>query len=434
MLGPSIPVTTRGRIFREAVVTARSETPGADRPRTARGNNPGRSRSHNRRVVLNLLRSMGALGRKELAEMTQLSTQAVANIIDELLAEGLLLDLGRRRSGRGQPPLQYAINPEGAMTIGMELSVTHLTVTVLDLGGVRRHESRTRIGDLPLEALVPMMAERVADLRRDLALPLLGVGLVMPGPFGIEGLSGVGPYNLPGWSAPAAAQALSEAIGVPVIVENDANAAAVGESLFGAGRSLPDFCLVYFGTGVGLGVITGGQPLRGANGNAGEIGHFIVVPDGRPCICGQSGCLERYASPHALQECLAATGRAADLASVEALHAGADPVLDGWITDAARHLSLVIAVLENIFDPETVILGGNLPDPVIDAILDRLAIGTSIASRAARRQPRVLRGQTGRLTAALGAAALPLYDAIMPRLDLAEPAGDAPEIPPSESA
>ena len=412
-------------------MTARTATSATGQPRSARGNNPGRSRSHNRRVVLNLLRSLGPMGRKDLARMTELSTQAVANIIDELLAENLLFDVGRRKSGRGQPPLQYAINPEGAITIGMELSVTHLTVAVLDFGGNLRSQSRVRCDDLSPETLVPLMAKRVAETTRALPMPLLGVGLVMPGPFGVDGLSGVGPYNLPGWSASAAGAGLADLIGLPVLVENDATAAAVGESLFGAGRSLTDFCLIYFGTGVGLGTICRGQPLRGANGNAGEIGHLIAIPGGRPCACGQRGCLERYASPHALRERLEAAGRKADQKSLTMLNAANDPVLLEWIAEAAGYLSQVMATLENLFDPETVILGGTLPDPVIDAILARLDVATSVASHGNRRQPRFQRGQTGRLTAALGAASLPLFDLTTPRLDLSQPAlpADTEETP-----
>ncbi len=384
-----------------------------DRQRFTLGKNPGRSRAHNRRVVLDLLRSHGQLGRKQIADMTRLTTQAVANIIEELLAENLLVDLGRLRSGRGQPPVQFALNPDGAITIGFEISVSHLVTTVLDLHGRILEHASVALDDTGPAALIPQVVAQVADIRRRLPAALLGVGVVMPGPFGIEDMSGIGPTTLPGWAGIDASGLLAARTGVPVVIENDANAAAVGEALFGAGQGLANFCMIYFGGGIGLGIIHESQPLRGAFGNAGEIGHVVVAPGGRLCACGQSGCLERYASRDALGERLGPDA-SGDLAT---LFAAGHPGLMAWLDEAAAHLSPVVTMLENILDPETVILGGELSDPVIDALISRLTLGTSVANRRDRALPRVIRGRTGQTIAALGAAALPFFDTIIPRLD-----------------
>lgn len=387
-------------------------------PRIARGTNPERIREHNRRVVLNLMRSHGQLGRKQLADMTHLTTQAVANIIDELVAENLLIDLGRRPSRRGQPPIQFAINAGGAITIGFEIAVTRLVTTVLDLGGNIRETIAVHLeGALP-ETLIPRLARTVVDLQAKYAARLIGVGVVMPGPFEIEGLSGVGPTTLPGWAGIDVAARLEPLIGVPVTLENDANAAAVGETLFGAGQQLSSFCLIYFGAGLGLGIIHDDLPLRGAFGNAGEIGHVVVAPGGRPCPCGQCGCLERYTSLDALHERL---GRSIDFNDLEQLETRSPEVLEAWLAEAAAHLSPMIGMLENIMDPETIILGGALPDNLIDQMIARLELGPSVANRRDRTVPRVIRGRTGQLTAALGAAALPFSNAITPRLDTHRP-------------
>lgn len=382
--------------------------------RIALGNNPGRSREHNRRVVLDLVRSHGQLGRKQLADMTQLTTQAVTNIIDELVQENLLTDLGRLRAGRGKPPLQFAINPDGAITIGFEVAVGRLTTTVLDLGGNLREAGSVPLSDMAPQALIRNLAERVTDLRGRYRTRLTGVGVVMPGPFGIDGLSGVGPTTLPGWQGVDPAQMLETLIGVPVSIDNDANAAAVGESLFGVGQQLSSFCMVYFGAGLGLGIIHDNLPLRGAFGNAGEIGHIVVAPGGRRCACGQSGCLERYASLDALCERL---GRTPDFRELEALAESDPPVLEEWLADAAAHLSPMILILENILDPQTIVFGGALPDAIIDRLIDRLSFGRSVAMQRNRTLPRAIRGRTGQMTAALGAAALPFSDTITPRLD-----------------
>lgn len=388
--------------------------------RIAIGSNPGRNRLHNRRVVLEVIRSHGTLGRAEIARLTHLTAQAVANIVGDLVVEGFLVETGRLRAGRGQPPLQFAVNPDGPMTVGIEIAADHLTMVLLDLTGRIRAQSAAPLTSTDPGAMVPRVAAEIAALRRRnvAARRLLGVGVVMPGPFEIEGMSSVGPATLPGWSGVDAEAVLGEAIGEPVIVENDATAAAVGERLHGAGRTAQDFCFVYFGVGLGLGIIHEGRPMRGAFGNAGEIGHVLVAPRGKGSIGVQATPLERVASLYALRARLAGAGLfPSTIEALERLHRDGEPVLRRWIAEAADHLAPVVAMLENLLDPQTVIFGGNLPDAMIDALIAALdPLPVSVATRRERPLPRVVRGQTGQLTAALGAAALPLFETVTPRL------------------
>ncbi|TNB46736.1 ROK family protein [Martelella lutilitoris] len=390
---------------------------------SAIGNNPERNREHNRRVVLDLVRQHGMLGRMEIARRTHLTAQAVANIVDDLVGENLLMSTGRRRTGRGQPPIQFAVNPEGAATIGVEIATDQMVVTVLDLTGVLRYKRIVPLTDTTPERTLPVFALEVERARKSVEAPLLGVGVVMPGPFGIEGMSFVGPTTLPGWSGIDVKAALETACGVDVTLENDAAAAAVAERLFGAGHAISHFCMLYFGTGIGLGMIQDGAPYRGAFGNAGEIGHVPVVPGGRPCPCGQHGCLERYASLHALHERLDNNGRQRpQVYEIESLFTDSDPIVEEWLGEAASHLSTVIGLLENIFDPETIILSGAFSDAVMDALIARMPpLPPSVAARSNRSQARVMRGQTGQYTAALGAAALPLFEILTPKLETSPP-------------
>jgi predicted NBD/HSP70 family sugar kinase len=392
------------------------------------GNNPERSRDHNRRVVLDIVRQHEMLGRAHIAKLTQLTPQAVANIVDELVSEGLLMELGRRRSGRGQPPIQFAVNPEGGFTLGVEIAADHIVTVALDLSG-RLCESRiVALRDPTPEHVLSTFTNELATVRNAIGSRLLGTGVVMPGPFEIDGMTSVGPTTLPGWGGRDATQVLSEACGHPVIIENDATAAAVAERLFGAGLAISNFCMVYFGVGLGLGIIQDGSPYRGAFGNAGEIGHVTVVPKGRKCpSCGQLGCLEGYVSAYALKEKLKCAGIVdVDFADLERLHAQHHPVIAEWVEDAATYLGPMVAMLENILDPQTLILGGALPDAIIDEVIARLSpLPTSVASRRQRDLPRVMRGKTGQLTAALGAAALPLFDMVTPKLEISLHASSA---------
>jgi len=392
--------------------------------KAAIGNNPERNRTHNRRVVLDAVRLHGPLGRTAIARLAHLSAQAVSNIVSELLEEGLLVERGRLRTGRGLPPVQVAVNPDGGMTVGIEIAADHLVMVLVDLTGCIRAERVLPLDDTGPEHVVPLVRHQVDGICS--AVPgsrdrLLGIGLVMPGPFDIEGMSSVGPTTLPGWAGTDPAAILSAATGIDTLVENDATAAAVGERLHGVARTLKNFCLLYFGAGLGLGIVTDGRPMRGAFGNAGEIGHLVIRSGGSSCACGNHGCLERYASLHALKERLATGGIVCrSVADLEALHAGRHPILSQWLAEAAACLSPVVGLLENLLDPECIVFGGALPDALLDDLIAALdPLPRSVAIRRTRVLPRVIRGTTGLRTAALGAAAMPLLETMTPKLDTA---------------
>lgn len=387
------------------------------------GSNPERNRAHNRRVVLEVIRIHDHLGRTEIARRARISPQAVANIVDELLDEGLLVQKGRLRAGRGQPPIQFAINPDGPLTAGVEIAADHIALALLDLSGDVRAQAIVPLASPGPHRVPGQVAAEIDRLCAGIGASrsrLLGVGAVMPGPFEIEDMSWVGPATLPGWKGVDAVALLSEATGQPVAIENDATAAAVGERLYGAGRTVSNFCFLYFGVGLGLGLIHDGRPLRGAFGNAGEIGHVSVMPRRREGPARAEGAIERFASLYALRERLAASGLTdVDADLLETLAARRNPIIADWIAEAADYLAPTVAMLENIFDPETVIFGGNLPDGVLDALIAALEpLPVSVSTRARRALPRVVRGQTGRFTAALGAAALPMLDTLSPHLTL----------------
>lgn len=394
------------------------------RQKVAIGSNPERNRAHNRRVVLEVIRLHGHLGRTEIARHAQLTAQAVANIVEGLLDEGLLIELGRLRSGRGQPPIQFAVNPDGPLTVGIEIAADHMVTVLVDLAGGVRAQSISPLKDTGPGVVPDIVAKEVKRLRATLSANpprLLGIGVVMPGPFEIEGMSSVGPATLSGWTGVDPATLIAEATGEPVVVENDATAAAVGERLYGAARQMRNFCYLYFGVGLGLGTIQDGRPLRGAFGNAGEIGHVGLVPREGRIVYGPAGALERFVSVYALRERLALDGiYVAGVEDIQKLHDQHNPTLADWVALAADYLAPTVALLENVFDPEAVIFGGGLPDAVFDAVIAALdPLPISVATRQQRTAPRVLRGQTGQMTAALGAAALPLLDTVSPHLSVA---------------
>ena len=383
------------------------------------GSNAYRNRSHNRRVVLDFVRAHEPAGRAQIARSCKLSIQAVSNIIDSLESDGLLLADGHRTGSRGKPALQYRFNPDGAFAVGVELRPDAMVCALLNLSGNHICSRRVGLEDASPAGATPAVRALVRQAIREAGRTgnnWLGTGIVMPGPFGASGPGFGSEAVLPGWEGMDLTAHFHEALDCPVIVENDATAAAISERVTGVAQEMNSFCFVYFGTGLGLGVIAEGHAQRGAMGNAGEIGHVITQAGGVQCACGNKGCLETYASRMAARKFL--TERGVELQNGQTL---ADllelnhPILNEWICLAAVHLSQAIGIIENLFDPEAVILGGAMPDIIIDALIRHLDLPAgSVSNRPDRQTPRVLRGSSGRETAALGGAAMIIHQTITP--------------------
>ncbi|MCC1494415.1 ROK family transcriptional regulator [Cognatishimia sp. F0-27] len=367
----------------------------------------------NRQAVLGHIKSQGAMGRAQLARALGLSTQAISNIIAELTAEGLLVETGTQVSGRGLPAVQYGVNPKGGYALGVEVRPAAVFTALLDLSGEPVITRRRALDDPTPSAVLGIVGTmRDAMLAKTGVDPglLMGAGVVMPGPFGQTGLAGHS-ADLPGWQTVAPEVLFETALGLPIELSNDANAAAMAERIGGVARAVHSYAYLYFGTGLGLGLVSAGQLVTGAFGNAGEIGHIPVTTKTGPAPL--ESCLSRVS----VQAHLAASGRhAPDVAALDALHRAGDAALRDWIAEAAAALGQALHIIENLFDPQTVILGGAMPAALLD---DLIAATTppagSVSARDDNPLPRLMRGASGRMTATIGAASLILNRAYSPR-------------------
>lgn len=364
-------------------------------------NPQGTGRLSNRRNLLAQLRAGGAAGRADLARALGLSVQAVSNLTDELAQAGLIRAVGRRAGGRGLPVTLYDLNPDGAFALGFEIRPSRLYGSVTDLSGRGRgHESHELTDSCP-DTVVPqiqaMAARLCATLTKD---PLMiGAGIVRPGPFGKTGLHQPR-TELLGWDDPQVVSRIEDALAMPVSMDHDASAGASAEHQIGCAQGLRDFAYLYFGTGLGLGVIAGGVPLQGAHGNSGEIGHLHLP--------GLTGVLEDHLSRSALARHLAAGGIHANSVDDIAAHFDAHtPALLGWIAATAPVLGAAVALIENLFDPATIVLGGAMPPSVLEALIAACPLPVrSVANRPGRSLPRLQCGTCGPYTVSTGAAAL----------------------------
>lgn len=382
------------------------------------GTNLEHARAHNRRVVIEAIRLHGELTRAELARMTALTPQTVSNIVAELEQAELLTSRQPRRSGRGQPSIPVTLNPTSAWSIGIHLDHQTLLLVLVDLSGEVHFRRLVLVQKPQPVATLACIAGVLEEMRVFLGAQwqkVLGIGVVMPGPFGVEGISSVGPTTLNGWEQVDIEAELAAISGLPVTLENDATVAAIGERFHGTARHLNSFIYLYIGTGLGAGIFTDGHIYTGHAHNAGEIGHIVVEPGGRDCYCGNQGCLERYVSLQAAYEfCGLDPMRALpeDLLQI-------DPALfTAWIESVMTPLRQAINILESVFDAEAVIIGGMMPAPLLEQMVERLPpLYQSVRGRYIN-DMRLKTGMTGSDTAALGAAALPIFDEFNPKFQV----------------
>jgi len=230
------------------------------------------------------------------------------------------------------------------------------------------------------ETLLPFLAACVSDILHEGEVPpesLSAVGLCVAGFFDSRERVLVSAPNLSGWDRVPLEAELSGMLGVPVLVENDANAAALAETRYGAGRGCNDMVYVTVSTGVGAGIISGGRIFRGSRGLAGEIGHMIVAPEGPFCGCGKRGCLESVASGTAISRLAEEKARSEEGGLMASLAGGAenitahhvfvaasrgDKTAQGILDTVFHYLGLGLANAVNILNPQALIIGGGVSE------------------------------------------------------------------------
>jgi glucokinase len=261
--------------------------------------------------------------------------------------------------------------------IGVDLGGTNLRIAAVDSNGVIL-DSVDTLTDVSQgrEATVARMTDTVRFISHKFSHThqFLGIGVGLPGIIDLELGTLHSAANLPGWNDYPARADLEARFGAKVILENDANCAALGEKWLGAGREVDDLCMITLGTGVGGGFVVNGKPWHGVMGMAGELGHMTVIADGCACPCGNHGCLEQYASAGAIHRmaseaaaersaCLAEARLADPELSARSVHACAnagDAAAIEIFQTVGKALGIALANLINAFNLSTYIVGGGV--------------------------------------------------------------------------
>ena len=373
------------------------------------GVNGGQTALHNRRTVLRAIGRGAPISRTELALQTGLTKQAIARIADKLIEDGLVLEARRRHGLRGQPAIELELDPNGCFSIGANIDRDHLTIVAVDaLGGIRariHHEERFILPDrfmaLIRDALQTFRRKKFIDESR-----LVGMGIAIPDQLGeVPVLGAPDDYHL--WTSFDIGPGLRKLVHHSIFIDNDANAAAAGELQYGLGAESRTFFYILANACLGGGLVINGVRHRGASGVGGDIGWLTASTN---ISAAPSRPLGKIFSLFILYEFLRRHGiDAAEPRDLLALDARGRALVSRWLAAVSVPLAEAVLHIGMIVDPDAVLIGGRFPVRLIDELL--LDVHEHL-EKSGMRYPSVHRAASFEDAAALGAAAMPLAQAL----------------------
>ncbi len=352
-------------------------------------------------TVLDLVWKRRELSRAEIARHTGRSRSTISDVVGRLLDTGLVEEVGSGESRGGRRPILIGFRDDAGVILGVDLGATHVSVILTDLRGSvlawhdRPYPVRTDpggAGRLVVELCRDCMTEWNGDGRL-----LMGIGVAVPSPVDPESPDRVLERIHPAWRGRAILDRLDAAFGAPVFVDNDANLGALAERWWGKALGVDDFLYLKVATGVGAGLMIGGEIYRGSTGVAGEIGHIVVDPRGPECVCGSHGCLATLVGTQALVERTsnllqtsppsALAGKKLNIKVIEDAALADDPVALRVVHEAAHHLGIALAGVLNLLNPGSVVVGGSLARagdrllvPLREAVFRRTLVASAAAA------------------------------------------------------
>lgn len=370
--------------------------------------------------VFALIRDLRDTTRTELGQLTGLSRTALSGRLAALTEIGLVVESERAPSTGGRPATMLSFDADAGIVLCVAIGISRTRMAVCNLAG-----EIVATGDIDQEValgpddLMPDVVKRLDVMLADQKVPVYGIGLSLPGPVDrARGCSRHSPILL-GWDGvdlrPYFAE-LPTLSGVPVVLDNDANAIAVGER-GGELERLDDLLVLKASTGLGAGIIAGGALQRGASQAAGEFGHNkVAAAEGLPCRCGDTGCLEAIAGGWALVHLLQRQGRAVrHMRDVVELVAEGDPEARRLVRDSGRHVGEVIASAVNLLNPAVLVIAGDMAaayDVFVAGLRESLYRN---ATAMATRELQVVPAAHGGHSAVIGTAAMVLDEVLNAR-------------------
>lgn len=336
-------------------------------------------RKMNRAIILEIFRTQKTLSRAKLAVETGLNPSTVSSIISDLIEENFIRETDWIQPVTGRPGRLLEINPSGGCALGLEINVDYIEILLTDFGvnilwrlrqSTNPQDNQERI----FEQVNEMIQSALSEIQKH-QLKLLGAGVGVPGVVDVaKGWLKIAP-NLR-WTNVPIREMLERQLNCPIYIENEANAAALGEYYFGVTRNIRNFIYLSAGVGLGSGIIIDGKLFRGMSGFAGEAGHMTLDVNGELCSCGKYGCWETFVGPRAVEKHVQTSIKSGAHSLLEQMAGGdLNKISFDLVLDAATrgdqtsiealkkvgfYLGVGIANLVNLFDVEVIVLGGAL--------------------------------------------------------------------------
>ncbi|WNI18037.1 ROK family protein [Actinacidiphila sp. ITFR-21] len=322
--------------------------------------------------VLHQIYALGSASRNQLAGASGLSAATVAAIVSELLNWGVLSEVSIEDSGGGRPRARLAVNPQRGFVVGVDVAETYIQIDVFDLALQVKASGQQTLDaeDNQPGAVLDRIEHGVAAMLTEAGVPqdsVVGVGVSMPGQ--VDRVGGVSVFapNF-SWQQVPFIKLLSDRLPLPLYLDNPLKASTMAELWFGVGRKVDDLAVLTIGTGVGAGFAVGGALVRGTGNAAGEWGHSAIVIDGRPCRCGNRGCLEAYIGARGIMQqlrehmpdsrLLRSDDQVATIGALAEGLAADDEAATAVLRRTARYLGVGIGGLINMLNPAVIVVGG----------------------------------------------------------------------------
>ncbi|MEP1142396.1 MAG: ROK family transcriptional regulator [Henriciella sp.] len=351
------------------------------------------------KTILRLAQRSESITQPEIVRSSGMSQQTVSRLVNSLLSSGALIE-GKRSSGgkRGQPSMSVGVSSGYCYSFGVAMMTDSIAVTLMDFSGRALEQVEQPMVAMSKPAVTTFLTQSLRRFCQKRSIPkekVVGIGV------GISGycLGGEGMYNTPrnldDWAMVNIAEVLGDALGFEVCVENDANAAAMGEAFVGAGKNYSSLAYIYIAAGIGGGVIIDHELMRGHNGNGGEIG--LLLPT------------SVYPMPQLemMRQIIIENG--VELQGISDMLTRFDinwPGVDEWIARTQGSISLLASSLAAILDPQAIVIGGRIPRDLADKIISHIEIFDDVRRTQPRKLPRLLSSSTVGDACSIGAAAL----------------------------
>ncbi|QGH33949.1 ROK family protein [Gracilibacillus salitolerans] len=340
-------------------------------------------KKENKALVLKTIKERAPISRATIANVTGLNKGTVSSLVSELIDEKLIHESGTGKSSGGRRPVMLLLNETAGFTISIDLGVKSILGVLTDLRGNILSEKKIRFKKENLDEVLTLLYQLIDGLKNvapKSEYGIVGIGVGVPGVVTTEGEILLAP-NL-GWKKVPLQQILFDHYKVPVTVENEANAGAYGEKVYGVGQMSNELVYTSISIGIGVGLILEGKLYKGLRGFSGELGHMTIEKDGADCRCGNQGCWELYASEQALLDQAETAGF--NDATVEQLIEAADQgdtKAIQLLENVGDYLGVGITNIIHIFNPEQVVVGNTLRQakkyimPAIERRIEKNAIG-----------------------------------------------------------